>query len=190
MLYLPPLWAHDGVAEEGTCMTASIGLRSPHRDEMARALLARLADEGTDVGPIFRDAGTAAMGAGAAIPADLQSFALKAATHALQRPGALNRALGEWLSEPKPRVWFDAGAGPLPGADATLMLDRRTRMLHDEKHVYINGEAHRVAAADLRLLTKLADRRQLTPQWRGRLSPAAAALIQDWWDAGWIHSHE
>ncbi|MFN0185415.1 MAG: JmjC domain-containing protein [Aquabacterium sp.] len=190
MLYLPPLWAHDGVAEEGACMTASIGLRSPHRDELARALLARLADEGTDAGPIFRDAGTVAMDGGAVIPSDLQSFALKAATHALQRPGALERALGEWLSEPKPQVWFDAGAGPLPGADATLVLDRRTRMLHDDRHVYINGEAHRVAAADHRLLSMLADGRKLMPQWRGRLSPAAAVLIQDWWDAGWIRTDD
>ena len=44
MLYLPPRWAHDGIAE-GECMTYSIGFRSPERDEMARELLLRLTDE-------------------------------------------------------------------------------------------------------------------------------------------------
>ncbi len=29
MLYLPPRWGHDGVAEGGDCMTCSIGFRAP-----------------------------------------------------------------------------------------------------------------------------------------------------------------
>ncbi|MES1161443.1 MAG: cupin domain-containing protein, partial [Rhizobacter sp.] len=43
MLYLPPGWAHDGVAE-GECMTASIGFRAPGGDELARELLQRTLD--------------------------------------------------------------------------------------------------------------------------------------------------
>ncbi|WP_442975411.1 cupin domain-containing protein, partial [Salmonella enterica] len=38
MLYLPPGWGHDGVAE-GECMTASIGFRAPARAELAREML-------------------------------------------------------------------------------------------------------------------------------------------------------
>ena len=38
MLYLPPKWAHDGIAE-GECMTWSIGFRSPQAGELARELL-------------------------------------------------------------------------------------------------------------------------------------------------------
>ena len=41
MLYLPPRWAHDGVALGGDCMTASVGFRAPRADELARELLAR-----------------------------------------------------------------------------------------------------------------------------------------------------
>jgi 50S ribosomal protein L16 3-hydroxylase len=44
MLYLPPKWAHDGVAE-GECMTYSIGFRSPDRSELGRELLLRMSDE-------------------------------------------------------------------------------------------------------------------------------------------------
>lgn len=34
MLYLPPGWAHDGVAVGGDCMTYSVGLRAPSRAEL------------------------------------------------------------------------------------------------------------------------------------------------------------
>ena len=50
----------------------------------------------------------------------------------------LARALGEWLSEPKPQVWFDDGRSLAAGA--AVRLDRRTRVLYDEHHVFINGE--------------------------------------------------
>ena len=40
MLYLPPRYAHDGIAE-GECQTYSIGFRAPARDELARELLQR-----------------------------------------------------------------------------------------------------------------------------------------------------
>ena len=44
ILYLPPNWAHDGVALGADCITASVGLRAPSRLELADALLPRLLD--------------------------------------------------------------------------------------------------------------------------------------------------
>ena len=44
MLYLPPMYAHEGVAV-GECMTYSIGFRAPAELEIARELLQRFADE-------------------------------------------------------------------------------------------------------------------------------------------------
>lgn len=38
MLYLPPQYAHDGIAE-GDCMTYSIGFRAPTYRELGVALL-------------------------------------------------------------------------------------------------------------------------------------------------------
>src|SRR5690606_23743110 len=46
MLYLPPRWGHDGVAQ-GECMTCSIGFRVPEQAELAREVLVRLV-EGLD----------------------------------------------------------------------------------------------------------------------------------------------
>ncbi len=44
MLYLPPMYAHEGVAL-GECMTYSIGFRAPAELELARELLQRFADD-------------------------------------------------------------------------------------------------------------------------------------------------
>jgi 50S ribosomal protein L16 3-hydroxylase len=44
MLYLPPMYAHEGVAVGG-CMTYSIGFRAPAELELARELLQRFADD-------------------------------------------------------------------------------------------------------------------------------------------------
>jgi 50S ribosomal protein L16 3-hydroxylase len=44
MLYLPPMYAHEGVAV-GECMTYSIGFRAPAELELAREMLQRFADD-------------------------------------------------------------------------------------------------------------------------------------------------
>jgi 50S ribosomal protein L16 3-hydroxylase len=36
LLYLPPGWGHDGVADGGDCVTCSVGFRAPAADELAR----------------------------------------------------------------------------------------------------------------------------------------------------------
>ena len=56
MLYLPPRYAHDGIAE-GECMTWSIGFRSPQRHELAREILGRIGDHLPDDERLYGDAG-------------------------------------------------------------------------------------------------------------------------------------
>lgn len=188
MLYLPPMWGHDGVAEGDDCMTCSVGFRAPSRTELARDLLQRLADglEAPERGDaIYRDPGSAATPMPGRVPAELLAFAGAAVTRTLSDPVALSRALGELLSEPKPQVWFDAGA-PRPSRPAALALDRRSRMLYDERHVFINGEAFRAAGRDAALMRRLADERRLGASDVARLSGAARALLDDWVEAGWV----
>jgi len=141
MLYLPPLWAHDGVAVGGDCMTCSVGFRAPGEEELARDLLQRLADEELDVERLYRDPRQSATHAPGAVPDSLLAFARRAVQRRLDDPLWLQRALGEALSEPKPQVWFpQTGAGAVAGS-AGVRLSARTRMLHDDRHVFINGEA-------------------------------------------------
>jgi 50S ribosomal protein L16 3-hydroxylase len=182
MLYLPPGWAHDGVAE-GECMTCSIGFRSPARCEAARELLQRLAEGGDDA-KLYGDPSQAATPHPGAIPHALQAFGRAAVARALAEPDALARALGEWLSEPKPSVWFDV-VGPLVRGRG-VALDRRSRMLYDTRHVFINGESFRAAGRDATLMHELADRRMLSANALRRLSPGALQLLADWAEAGWL----
>jgi len=210
MLYLPPRYAHDGIAEAsgkgGTadCMTYSIGFRSPGRGELAAELLQRLAEfnedgDGADVPAgrapkvpdMYRDPGQDATATPAALPAALAAFASQAVQDALKDPLALACVLGEYMTEPKPSVWFDEAADEWDGdaakaGRAAVRLDARTRMMYDADHVFINGESYRAKGADANLMRRLADGRGLAPHELRKAGTSALALLGDWHDAGWL----
>ena len=189
MLYLPPRYAHDGIAM-GDCMTYSIGFRAPGRAELASELLQRLAEDAAEaVGEaLYRDPKQSAVEHSARIPEALMEFARDALTDAVKDPQALQRALGEYLSEPKPQVQFDGDESDWQvGA---IRLDRRTRLLYDDKHVFINGESYVASGQDARLIRALADERVLGAKDVQRLSSGAQGLLQDWKDAGWLYVDE
>ncbi|MEF7613741.1 cupin domain-containing protein [Aquincola sp. MAHUQ-54] len=186
MLYLPPRWGHDGVAEGGDCMTCSIGFRAPSRGELARDLLQRLADMAAEEADerLYRDPSQPATQAPGQVPAALAVFAQQALQRVFEDPDALACALGETLSEPKSAVWFEPGEPLKEGAAVTL--DRRTRMMYDERHVFINGESFRAGGRDATLMRRLADGRRLAAPDVARLSPQARGLLGDWAAAGWV----
>jgi 50S ribosomal protein L16 3-hydroxylase len=187
MLYLPPGYAHDGIAQ-GECQTYSIGLRAPARGELARELLQRLSDDAADtVGEgLYRDPGQEATATPGAIPPALQQFARDALQAMLQDAPALDRALGEYLTEPKPNVWFEGGSART--AMSLVRLDRRSRMMYDAHHVFINGESYRASGPDAILMRTLADQRCLQPAQLARASEGARALLRSWCKAGWAHA--
>jgi 50S ribosomal protein L16 3-hydroxylase len=185
LLYLPPRWGHDGLAEGGDCMTCSVGFRAPAAQELARDLLQRLADEDHGEGALYRDPRQPATATPGVIPPALLDFAQAAVARRLGDPQALARALGESLTEPKPRVWFERQA-PCAGTGG-VRLDARSRMLYDPRHVFLNGEAYVAGGRDARLMRQLADTRRLTAAERARLGAAAQALLAEWMVSGWIH---
>lgn len=188
MLYLPPRYAHDGDAQ-GACMTYSIGFRAPSKGEIARELLLRLADDADDDATLYRDRDQPAVADSARLPEGLEAFA-KNALHALLQDGeALRRSLGEWATEPKPNVWFDAAGDDAADLSTGIRLDRRTRMQYDAQHVFINGESFRAGGRDARLMQQLAQARQLTAADTQRLSADAAELVATWQQAGWLHAN-
>jgi 50S ribosomal protein L16 3-hydroxylase len=184
MLYLPPMWAHDGVAEGPDCMTCSMGFRVPARDALAADVLQSLADA-DEPGPLYRDPSQPATANPGRIPEGLQRFALDAVRRRLSREASVHRALGEVLTEPKANTWFPAGAEWRAGEG--VALDQRSRMMYDDEHVYINGESVLARGVDGRLARQLADRRELSPQACRRFSPAAWALVAEWVSDGWAH---
>ena len=187
MLYLPPRYAHDGIAE-GECMTYSIGFRAPARAELAQELLVRLSEDAAEDEQVqmYRDAKQEAVAEPGAIPAELQAFAKEALERALSQPLALDRALGEYLTEPKPNVWFEASDG---GAMLeAVRLDRRTRMMYDAQHIFINGESYRAGGKDATLMRRLANQRYLSSKDIQRASDEALELLSIWCDDGWAHA--
>ena len=189
MLYLPPRFAHDGIAQ-GECQTYSIGFRAPGRGELARELLQRVAEDADEVAgsALYRDPGAPATATPGAVPAELQHFAVEALQAALADPLALDRALGEYLTEPKASVWFEGAK--VPRQLGALTLDRRSRMMHDSAHVFLNGESWRASGRDAVLMRRLADQRQLASADVARASAAARGLLRDWYKAGWLHAQE
>lgn len=193
LLYLPPRYAHDGIAE-GECMTYSIGFRIPNRAELARELLQRLAEDAEDaVGvALYRDPDQLAVDQPAEIPARMLEFAQDALQDALQDSQALARGLGEYMTEPKPNVWFEArvaSAGDVQTLKAQgIRLDRRTRMMFDAHHVFINGESFTASGRDATLMRSLANTRCLSAREVGKLSAQALALLAAWWAAGWLQA--
>jgi 50S ribosomal protein L16 3-hydroxylase len=195
MLYLPPGYAHDGIAV-GECMTYSIGFKAPRQAELASELLMGLSEEmAEDVGSVkddlYQDTDQMAVMHDAEIPVAMQKFASDAVSKALKNPSLLNCLLGETLTEPKPNVWFDN-----PDQDqldtlnwpSGVKLDRRTKMLFDRHHIFINGESFKAAGADAKVLKKLANEKLLDKAWSSKLSPAAAELMRAWWEEGWWHA--
>ncbi|PKO61733.1 MAG: cupin [Betaproteobacteria bacterium HGW-Betaproteobacteria-18] len=193
LLYLPPRYAHDGIAV-GECMTYSVGFRIPNRAELARELLQRLAEEAEEevgVG-LYRDPNQVAVDQPAEIPARMLEFAQDALQAALQDSRALARGLGEYMTEPKPNVWFEAHAESDGDAQALkargIRLDRRTRMMFDAHHIFINGESFNASGRDATLMRALANERDLSARDVSRLSGQALVLLTAWWAAGWLNA--
>lgn len=186
MLYLPPKWAHDGVAQ-GECMTCSIGFRVPEEAELAREVLLRLVEglDGEGQPHLYRDPKQRATATPGLIPAALQDFAAAAVAKALRDPAALQSALGEVLTEPKPRVWFQSGEPLLNGVG--VRLDPRTRMVYDGRCIFVNGESWRAAGKDARHLRLLADQRRLDAATVVKVSEALRELLDQWAEDGWLH---
>jgi 50S ribosomal protein L16 3-hydroxylase len=187
MLYLPPRYAHDGIAI-GECMTYSIGFRAPAQNDLARELLMRLSDETENLdASLYQDSRQEAVERAGLIPKALQSFAQVALAKALKDPQALARVLGEFLTEPKANVWFEeCKVSKLP---KQLQLDRRSRMVYDEKHIFINGESWRTSGADASLMRHLADQRALTKDQLQNASQGAKDLLLNWCSLGWMRAN-
>lgn len=211
MLYLPPGWAHDGDAVDGECMTCSVGFRSASRGELVRETLLRLADAVGDAmedaagrqgaSPVlpddplcvlYADPSQPATAAPGRVPDALTSFTARSVQQALKADGALARALGEYLSEPKPQVCFSAAA---PGVEdglhdlareAGVRLDARSCMLYDDAHVFLNGESWRVGGADAVMLRRLADERALSAADCRRATRALQRQLDVWLEDGWL----
>lgn len=191
MLYLPPQYAHDGIAE-GECMTYSIGFRAPSYQELAGAFLEFMADtvelNGRYADPELRPSKH---------PAEIGSAMLEQIAGRLRRiaPGNQQIALflGEYLSEPKANVYFEAPRKRLTlsrfaqeALKRGIRLARKTRMLYRGKYLFVNGESFLLRTADKKPLAALADCRCLDGAALAHASADVMETLHAWHEDGWI----
>lgn len=189
MLYLPPRFAHDGIAVDH-CLTASVGFRAPSAQELGTRFLEFLQDE-LDLDGMYRDPDLQAQPR----PGRIGTAMLHKVRHMLDRIDWHDRDilgfLGQYLTEPKPHVVFAPPTRPLAAVAFTrraaglgVRLDAKTQMLYRGRQVFINGERCKIGRAAAPLLTKLADGRRLSPPLA--LDTEAACRLYQWYRAGYI----
>jgi len=193
MLYLPPGWAHEGIALE-PCFTYSIGFRAPSHQEVAREFLAFLQERVAFDG-LYADRGAKPARRAAEIPKRMVQQAAVVVRRIRWRMRDVARFLGEYLSTPKPQVVFSRPRSPRSSARFAalcrargLRLDLRTRMLFREPDFFVNGERFEPHGRLRRRLARLADERILPPG--ERLPQPLLRLLHDWYLAGWLRIGE
>lgn len=190
LLYLPPRYAHEGVALE-SCMTYSVGFRAPsHQEWMSEFYLKwteHLEMEGryADPSPTFHQKR----------PAEIPAQMLKALQHLIEkvRPSRtdISLFLGEYLSEPKPNVRFQPKKISPRSFHSKMrrhgiQLNKQSLMLYQGSYVFLNGESFLSSRLERPALRLLAD--------QGYLSPEQCQLVTDplleqylaWAQCGWL----
>jgi 50S ribosomal protein L16 3-hydroxylase len=84
-------------------------------------------------------------------------------------------------------VWFES-TEVVADLSGGAQLDRRTKMMYDAQHVFINGESFKVGGKDAGILRLLADDRCISGAQVKRLSQDAYEALIDWASEGWLRA--
>jgi 50S ribosomal protein L16 3-hydroxylase len=189
MLYLPPHWAHNGIADD-ECMTYSIGFRTPSYQELGEQFLVYLQDK-LCVEGMYADPDLKAQ----QHPSEISSKMLKQVEQAIQHikwdKSDIANFLGCYLSEPKPHIYFDQPDKPLTingfnniFEKSGISLDLKTLMLCHTDTVFINGETYLADNTSYIILRELADKRKLAAT--ALKSEALLNLLYEWYTQGYL----
>ena len=192
MLYLPPAFAHDGVAV-AACYTCSIGFRAPsHRELMSQFLI--FLEERLAGGGRYADPDLSVQTHPANIGAGMIAQVERVLGEISWTRRDVVEFLGSYLTEPKQHVLFAPPRKPL----SEIAFSRAARrggvelaltslMLYGSAMLFINGEpyknTHKAMQPPLR---RLADTRRLA----GRQIPIRGIvtdLLYRWYRAGYIY---
>lgn len=189
MLYLPPSYAHNGIAE-GECMTYSVGFRAPADQELVTQFLVHLQDR-VELDGRYADPDLPLPRHPGEIGGDMIDKVARSLERIAWNRDAVRDFLGCYLTEPKAHVFFDPPERPLDkrifAARVTrrgVRLHRKSQLLFSGKAFYLNGEIVDVEPADRPLLREFADKRRLPAQTP--LSETALTLIHDWYCDGFV----
>lgn len=188
MLYLPPRFAHNGVALED-CMTWSVGFRSPTSQEVASQFLNYLQDQ-LDLEGIYRDPSPDYGRHPGQLPDRMLDWADQTIRRIHWGKAEVTDFLGRYLSEPKAHVFFDPPRRPLSPARFAqavakkgIRLDPRSQLLFRGRRFFMNGERLDAPADACPTLRRLADQRQLLPV---SLQEGLLEILYEWYCAGYL----
>lgn len=166
MLYLPPNYAHDGVAV-GESMTYSIGFRAPSHQEIVREFLFYLQDHLTLDG-IYSDPDLRVAKHPAQISNDMVNKIRVVLKQIRFGKKEIKGFLGNYLSEPKATVFFHSPESPLGKKkflktvkQKGICLNLKSQMLFVDDTFFMNGEMCTVTSEIHPYLKKLADEREM-----------------------------
>ncbi len=189
LLYLPPEWAHDGIAV-GECMTYSVGFRAAPTQELAEQVLMFLAER-VELSGRYADPGLRLQKNPAEISPQMVAQVSRMLQSVKWNDGLVKDFLGGMLTEPKAQVFFERPVRPLSlarfgaaSARRGIRLDRRSQLLFCGNSFFINGEPAQVPAADRVAFRALADMRILEDATS--ISSGGLALLHDWYRCGFL----
>ena len=190
MLYLPPHYAHHGVAQND-CMTYSIGFRASTTQELATQFLIYLQDH-LQLAGIYQDPDLKPHKHAGEISINM----IKQVAHMLKQirwgKTDIARFLGQYLSEPKSHIFFEPPRSKKLALDEFVRraykkgihLDLKSQLLFHENLFFMNGETSPVGVTTREILATLADNRRLPPgiNWDNDMQ----RLLYQWYGDGYI----
>jgi len=190
MLYLPPQFAHDGVAVDA-CYTYSIGFRAPSHRELMSQFLTFL-EERLDSDGRYSDPELSVQTHPAQIGAGMIGKVERILGDISWTRRDVAEFLGSYLTEPKPHVVFAAPRKPL----SEMAFSRASRrdgvelalaslMLYAKANLFINGEQYKMNPVLAAPMRRLADARRL-PGHRIASNGPVTDMLYRWYRAGYI----
>ncbi len=188
LLYLPPRYAHEGVARDD-CMTLSVGFRAPHHQELATQFLTYLQDE-LQLPGMYEDRDLTLRRHPGELPSAMVGKIEKILAQMHWGARDIRQFCGRYLTEPKAQTVFQRPQRPAALAAFSrrvsikgIRLALPTRLLFQGNELYINGEHHPLPTTDRGTLIALADHRAV-PAFAP--TAATAGLLHTWYCAGYI----
>ncbi|WP_324256045.1 JmjC domain-containing protein [Niveibacterium sp. 24ML] len=189
LLYLPPQYAHDGVAI-GDCMTYSVGFRTATAQELADGFLTYL-QENLCLRGRYADPNLERPRNPAEISDDMVEQVAQMLHGITWNKKTVANFLGAYLSEPKSHVFFEPPARPLaPAAFERLIrangfrLDLKTQLLFKGHCFYLNGEPFETTSAQRAAFRDIAKNRSISAN---AVNPAVIDAFYDWYCSGFGH---
>jgi 50S ribosomal protein L16 3-hydroxylase len=187
MLYLPPQYAHFGVAI-GECMTYSVGFRAPVLKELVFEYFMDMVGllEDYDIPQtLYTDAKQKAITCAGEIPSKMSEF-LQHTLDNLQMPSA-SHLLGMYLTRTNSEIL--PMENPLEFEEfltyEKIYLHKASKAQYDSEYFYINGEKSACEILEVKYLQALADNKEMELNTI-KFIKNLIHEVYDWYQMGWV----